>query len=198
MNKKQIIVAWLIMLCLYSLDAIAANFDDTLGRTKKLGPVWGDHHKNIRWIEHIPADGTEEYDAYWGQTDVGSVDLDGDKKEEIIKVIWGAGVSDHSLRIELYKDDLKFDTLKPVWGIQPNFKLEDLDGDGRLEIIVWGGLWDPRLPGEDGVTSETYEGHSARHRYIVATFKLIREEYTLWDIYTTKEKYEPFCKEQPR
>ena len=29
-------------------------------------------------------------------------------------------------------------------------------------------------------------------------YTLIRGEYYLWDIYTTKKKYKPFCEEQPR
>ena len=66
---------------------------------------------------------------------MGKVDLYGDETNETIKAIWGPGVSDHSLRIELYKDGEKFSTLKPH-GIQPNFKLEDLDGDGKLELAA--------------------------------------------------------------
>ena len=53
------------------------------------------------------------------------------------------------------------------------------------------------MPGEDGVTEKTSEGHSAPHRYVVATYKLVRDEYYLWDVYTTKKKYDPFCEKQP-
>lgn len=87
---------------------------------------------------------------------------------------------------------------KGEFGIQSNYKIEDVDNDGRQEIIIWSGIWDPRMPEEDGVTEETYEGHSAPHRYIMATYKLIRGQYYLWDIYTTKKKYEPFSEEMPK
>ena len=54
------------------------------------------------------------------------------------------------------------------------------------------------MPGEDGVTEATYEGHSVPHRYIVVTYRLIRGQYYFWDVYTTKKLYEPFCEEQPK
>jgi len=126
------------------------------------------------------------------------IDIDNDGKKELIKVIYGAGVSDKPLTIEVYKDGELISTLKGEFGIQSNYKIEDVDNDGKKEIIIWSGLWDFRMAGEDGVTEETYEGHSAPHRYIVATYKLLRGEYYLWDIYTTKKKYEPFCEQQPR
>lgn len=126
------------------------------------------------------------------------IDLEGDKKQELVKVMYGPGVSDKYLEIEIYKSDKLISKLKGEFGIQPNYKIEDVDRDGKQEIIIWSGIWDPRMPGEEGVTEATYEGHSAPHRYIVATYKLIRGEYYLWDIYTTKRKYEPFCEEQPK
>jgi len=126
------------------------------------------------------------------------IDLDGDKKIELVKVMYSAGVSNKLLTIEVYKNGRLISTLKDKFGIQSNYKIEDIDNDGKKEIIIWSGLWDFRMPGEDGVTEKTYEGHSAPHRYVVATYKLLRGEYYLWDIYTTKKKYEPFCEEQPK
>jgi len=126
------------------------------------------------------------------------IDLDGDRQDELVKVIYGPGVSDKHLKIEVYKTGEMISFLEGRFGIQPNYKIEDVNNDGKKEIIIWSGLWDPRLPGEDGVTEETYEGHSAPHRYVVATYKLIRGQYQLWDIYTTKKKYEPFSKEVPK
>ena len=126
------------------------------------------------------------------------IDINGDKKLELVKVIYGLGVSDKALTIEVYKDNKIISTLKGEYGIQSNYKIKDIDGDGNKEIIIWSGLWDPRMAGEDGITEATYEGHSSPHRYVVATYKLIRGEYYLWDVYTTKKKYEPFCEEQPR
>ena len=125
------------------------------------------------------------------------IDIDGDKSNELIEVLYGTGVSDKALTIKVYKDEELISTLKGEFGIQSNYKIEDIDADGKQEIIIWSGLWDFRLPGEGGVTEETYEGHSGAHRYVVATYKLVRGQYYTWDIYTTKEKYEPFCEEQP-
>ncbi len=126
-----------------------------------------------------------------------NVDLDDDKQPEEVKVMYGPGVSDKYLEIEVYKSGKLVSKLKGEFGIQSNYKVEDVDKDGRKEIIIWSGIWDPRMPGENGVTEETCEGHSAPHRYIVATYKLIRGQYYLWDVYTTKKKYNPFCEEMP-
>ena len=119
------------------------------------------------------------------------IDIDGDQIKEDIKVSRGPGVSDQSLKIEVLKDSKKISTIRGEFGIQSNYKIEDIDNDGKKEIIVWSGVWDPRMPGEEGVTEQTYEGHSAPHRYIVATYKLIRGGYYLWHVYTTKRKYDP-------
>ncbi len=125
------------------------------------------------------------------------IDLDGDKTNDLVKIMYGPGISDKFLTIEVYKDKKLISTLKGEFGIQSNYKIEDIDNDGRKEIIIWSGIWDPRLPGEEGITEETYEGHSAPHRYVVATYKLIRGVYYLWDVYTTKKKYEPFSEKIP-
>jgi hypothetical protein len=126
------------------------------------------------------------------------IDLDGDKKPELIKVMYDLGVSDKALTIEVYKAGKLISTLKGEFGIQSNYKVKDVDKDGKQEIIIWSGIWDPRMPGEEGITEATYEGHSAPHRYIVTTYKLIRGQYYLWDVYTTKKKYAPFCEEIPK
>jgi hypothetical protein len=125
------------------------------------------------------------------------IDMDGDGKKDDVRILYGPGVSDKSLNIEVRKDNKLIDTLKPIAGIQPNYRIADIDKDGKMEVMIWGGLWDPRLPGEDDVTEDTYEGHSDLHRYVVVTYKLVRGEYYLWDVYTTKKKYDPFCEEQP-
>lgn len=200
------IMPWIVPLLIgFSPTAIAESSDDfVLLIPSKSQPFCNKQYEHITWVEHVPVPERDLDEAEMGeaddrgQIDIGRVDLDEDGKDEIIKVIWGPGVSDHALTIELYKDNALFSTLRSEHGIQPNFKIEDTDGDGRFEIIIWGGLWDPRMPGEEGITESTYEGHSAPHRYVVATHKLIRGEYLLWDIYTTKEKYEPFCREQPK
>jgi hypothetical protein len=205
MTNKYLILVLILTLWLIPVTASAATFDEMLvSHPSKAQPFMGDH-KNIKWISHTP-DTVPDASTYYGpnaeaddrgQVDEGKMDLDGDKKAETLKAIWGPGVSDHSLKIEVYKDDKKIDEIKPVSGIQPNYKIEDVDKDGRQEIIIWGGLWDFRMDGEDGVTEETSEGHSGLHRYVVATYKFMRGEYYLWDVYTTKKKYEPFCEKQP-
>ena len=189
---------------LYPLAAGAITFDEMLVRHPgKSQPFMGEQ-KNIKWISHTP-DGPEEVftgpDAEAdnrGQIDEGKIDLDGDGMDETIRVIWYGGVSDHGLTIEVYKDNKLISTLKGEYGIQSNYKIEDVDSDNKKEIIIWSGLWDFRMGAEDGIAEDAYEGHSDPHRYVVATYKFIRGEYWLWDIYTTKKKYEPFCEEQPR
>ena len=198
----------LVIIFLYPLAANALTFDEMLVRhPSKSQPFMGEQ-KNVKWVSHTP-DGPEEAftgsDAEAdsrGQVDEGRIDLNSDGKDETIKVIWGPGVSDHSLTIEIYKDNKLISTLgDELGGIQANYKIEDVDKDGRKEIIIWSGMWDPRLPGEDDITEATYEGHSGLHRYVVATYKLIDSssgyQYILLDIYITKKKYEPFCEEQP-
>ncbi len=121
------------------------------------------------------------------------MDLDGDGQNELVKEVRGPGVSQHSLTIEVYKDSQLIGSIDPnQFGIQAMYKIADLDDDGGKEIITWSGLWDPRLPGEEGVTEETYEGHSSPHRYVFVTYKLIRGEYYPWNYYTTKKKYSPY------
>jgi len=166
---------------------------------QKQKPFGGCEYKNIKWVKHIPINTAKDLEeGVIGQTDIGRVDLDGDGKEETLKVMWMPGVSANPLTLEIYKADKQISKLQDRFGVQSNYKVEDVDKDGKKEIIIWSGLWDFRLIGEDGVTDETYEGHSASHRYVVATYKLMRGEYYLWDIYTTKKKYEAFCEEQPK
>ncbi len=198
MSFKLFIAILMIAICAYPLIGGAADLDDMLAHQPSPSQsFWGYQYKNIKWINHTPVPAAAPNEPEGGQIDVGKVDSYGDGKEETVKVTWGGGVSDHSLKIEVVKDEKIISTLQNQFGIQPNFKIEDVDGDGRKEIVIWSGLWDPRLPGEDGVTEATSEGHSEPHRYVVATYKLIRDEYSLWSIYTTRKKYGPFCKDQP-
>ncbi|MBF0593888.1 MAG: VCBS repeat-containing protein [Candidatus Omnitrophica bacterium] len=149
------------------------------------------------YLEKVPPGQEDTYEPGNPVVTDYQIDIDGDGRAELVCVNYGPGVSDKSLEIEIRKGDKLIDTVKNQFGIQPNYKIEDVDKDGKKEIIVWGGLWDPRMAGEDGVTEETVEGHSAPHRYVVATYKLIRAQYYLWDVYSTKKKYEPFCEQQP-
>ena len=168
-------------------------------------PFWGNHYRNIKWIKHKPYLPEEmkgeiidpEEADYRGQIDIGLVDLDGDKKDETIKVVWGPGVSDHSLTIELVKDGKKIATLVPK-GVQPNFKVEDIDSDGNMEIVLWGAVNDPAMSQLASDESKSFEGHSAPHLFMVSIYRLIGDQYELSEEYTTKQKYEPFCEEQPK
>lgn len=217
MNKNQLITAWILLIIIFPLTVYAITFDDMLVHHPSKSHPFMNEHKNIKWVSHAPdtlEDPKEEKAAEEalmgpnaeaddrGQVDIGKVDLDGNGKEETLKVIWAGGVSDHGLTIEVYKAGKLISKLNNEFGIQPNYRITDAGKDGRREIIIWSGNWDPRMPGEDGITEATYEGHSGLHRYIVSTYKLINSslgyQYVLWDVYTTKKKYEPFCEEQPK
>ena len=187
MNKKLLAVT---LFLLFSVSSVYAT------------PFLGYNYEHIKWTRYIPlttkSQATEE--GYSGQIDKGIVDLDGDGKEETIRVIWGTGVSDHALTIELYKDREMhqfISRLKPS-GIQPNFKLEDLDNDGKLEVILWGAVDDPNMSQDSTDTSKPFEGHSAPHLFKVDTYKLDKEGYRLQKSYVSKEHYLPFCEEQPK
>ena len=197
MNRKQLIL--LLALLLIPLAAMAITFDDMLGHhPSKDQPFWGYQYKNIKWVSHTPGEGPPEGGEadYRGQVDMGKVDIDNDNKDATIKVTWGGGVSDHSLTVEVYKGDKTFATLRPK-GIQPNFKVEDIDGDGKLEIVLWGAVADPKMSQLVG-ESKPFEGHSEPHLFTVSIYKLTDAGYKLSKEYTTKKKYEPFCEEMPR
>lgn len=201
---KSLLVLIYAFLGIVLSSAYAITFDDMLAHKATTDmPFWGDYYKNIKWISHAPDPNVKAVDGeadYRGQIDIGLMGLYGDRNQETIKVIWGQGVSDHSLRLELYKDaEMKthIATLEPA-GIQPNFKIEDMDGDGKLEIVLWGAVSDPSMSQDVGDASKLFEGHSSLHLFTVSTYKLTDAGYKLSREYTTKEKYEPFCEEQPK
>ncbi len=199
MNKKQLIVA--VIICLYPILAHAVTFDDMLvHHPSKDQPFWGYQYKNIKWVSHTPDhEGAPEGGEadYRGQVDIGKVDLDKDNIDETIKVTWGGGVSDHSLAVGVYKGNKTFATMQPK-GIQPNFKIEDIDGDGKLEIVLWGAVEDPKMNYLIGDESKPFEGHSSPHLFMVSVYKLTGAGYKLSKEYTSKKKYEPFCEEMPK
>ena len=201
MNKKQLIL--LLALLLIPLSAMAVTFDDMLvHKPSNTQTFWEYHYKNITWVSHSPVPVPDYYTSdeeadNRGQIDIGKVDLDGDGKAETIKVIWGPGVSDHSLEIELYKGKNKFGSFDAP-GIQPNFKLEDIDGDKKLELVIWGAVADPKMSQIVTDKSKSFEGHSDPHLFKVRSYKLKQGEYKLFQEYISKKKYEPFCEEQPK
>ncbi len=182
-------------------SSYAANFDDMLvSKRGSAAPLFG-VHDNVKWLSHTPDPNVEvgEEADYRGQIDIGLVDLDGDKKQEAIKVTWGQGVSDHSLSVELFKDAemrTRIAALKPT-GIEPNFKLDDIDGDGKLEVILWGAVSDPAMSQDSSDTSKPFEGHSSPHFYEVSIYKMKEGTYKLALRFMSKKKHEPFCAEQP-
>ncbi len=205
MKENRLVIVASLILWLIPSAALVSAFDNTVDHHPGTTQTFlGYQYKNIQWISHTPTlpagDKTppesDEAD-YRGQEDVGKVDLFGDGKSETIKAIWGIGVSDHSLKIEVYKDDKLFATLEPK-GIQPNFKIEDVDGDGKLEMVLWGALWDSLAVDENGKDNPAFEGHSEPHIFTVSIYKLTDTDYQLAKEYLTKKKYEPFCEEQPK
>lgn len=145
----------------------------------------------------LAAEGNEEA-IYAAEIKEEQVDLDGDGAKELIRVTWQAGGSDKPIRAEAFRGQKLVQTFGPVMGgIQSNYALKDTDGDGRPELLIWSGLWDSRLPGEDGLPEEEQEGHSAPHRYMVATYKWIRGGFQIWDLYTTRKKYDPYPEQVP-
>src|SRR3989339_2289470 len=139
--NKRWLLRFCIILCLYSRAVNAADFDDLLlHRADASQPFFKNSSKGIKWMKHQPVpEGPVELDGeadYRGQIDIGEIDLDGDKKNETIKAIWGEGVTDHFLTIEIYSGDTLISTLKNDFGIQPNYKIADVDKDGKKEMII--------------------------------------------------------------
>ena len=206
MNKKQLIVACILFIIVLPSTVYAMTFDDMLGHHPSISHHFMGKHKNIKWISHTPFLPKEmEQDEinlpispdeadYRGQVDTGVVDLDGDGSEETIKVIWGHGVSDHSLTIELYKGDIKLNSIEAP-GIQPNFKLEDIDGDKKLELVIWGAVSDPNMSQDGADDSKPFEAHSVPHLFKLEIYKLEKGKYKLSKEYISKKKYEPFCRD---
>ena len=148
-------------------------------------PFQNGYYENIRWNSHTahPTFGAADEK---GQVDEGKTDVDGDGADEDIKVTWGQGLNDHSLTIEITRtqpEKISLGALGPVAGVQPNYKLEDLDADGKIEVIVWGGLWDYEIGAEAELDP---------HRYVVAVYKLLSGGYALWEVFTTRTKYDPY------
>lgn len=204
MNKKQSIIIWVISICLCPLIANAVTFDDmVMHRSSDKQPFWGYTYKNIKWVSHILDPETtpsfENEAGSGGQVDIGRVDIDSDGKPKTIKVIWGHGVSDHSLTIELYRDSKMKELISRLepGGIQPNFKVEDIDNDGKLEIVLWGAVANLKMSQDLSDTSKPFEGHSDQHLFKVDVYKLDKDKYNLQRSYVSKQKYEPFCEEQP-
>ena len=175
MNALKTILSLSILPLFFGADGVSAAE----------APFQNGYYENIQWVRHTayPTFGASDEK---GQVDEGKTDVDGDGVGEDIKVTWGQGVNDHSLTIEITRlqpEKVSLGMLGPVAGIQPNYKLEDLDADGKLEVIVWGGLWDYEIGAEPEL---------GPHRYVVAVYKLLSGGYILWEAFTTRTKYDPY------
>jgi len=197
-------ITWLVFSYLILCAAIAATYEEMIiHETSTTQPFWGDYYKNIKWLQHTPDQTAASFEGEagsGGQVDIGRIKLYSAGKVGFIKVIWGQGVTEHSLEIEVYKDSGMKQLISRIEprGIQPNFAVEDLDGDGNLEIAVWGAVSDPNMSQLSEDKSKPFEGHSDPHLFEVAIYKLEGKELILQKQYVTKQKYEPFCKEMPK
>lgn len=73
---------------------------------------------------------------YEGSTKDIHVDLDGDGTEDLVKEVWGGGVSNKALMFQVFVSGQEISLLKNEFGLQPNYRIEDRDGDGKKEIII--------------------------------------------------------------
>lgn len=208
MIKKIFIV---LMVCFFPTLAHAVTYDDILEhKANSSKPYWGDYYqyKNIKWISHQPyfegatdeqmkeleKAAIEEVDDR-GQIDVGSVDFNSDGKAVYLRVIWTAyGGPAKGLVIEAYQDKAlknRIATVSPQnEGYHPNFKVEDVDSDGKLELITFAGVPDPNMSGmvED---KKPFEPRFADRFLRVSIYKYKDGTLKLSRQYLTKVKYEP-------
>lgn len=206
--KKHIFIA---LIFFFPLWAHAVTYDDILAhKASSSKPYWGDYYqyKNIKWISHQPyfegatdeqmkeleKAALEEVDDR-GQIDIGSVDFNGDGKEHYLKVIWTAyGGPAKGLLIEEYQDKAlknKIATISPQSeGYHPNFKVEDVDSDGKLELITFAGVPDPNMSGmvDD---KKPFEPRFADRFLRVSIYKYKDGTLKLSRQYLTKGKFEP-------
>ncbi len=206
---KKIIM--LIALSLFSVSAYAVTYDQILEhKASTAKPFWGDYYeyKNIKWISHkLYFEGAtdeqmkemeqEAVDAVdeRGQIDVGSVDFNGDGKNEYLKVIWTAyGGPAKGLVIEVYHDKNlknKIASVSPESeGYHPNFKVEDVDGDGSLELVTFAGVPDPNMSSMVDDT-KPFEPRFADRFLSASIYKYKNGTLALSRKYLTKEKFEP-------
>lgn len=210
------IIIIFLMVCFFPLSAHAVSYDDILAHKASTSkPFWGDYYqyKNIEWISHAPfmegatdeamkemeqealkPDDERELDDR-GQIDIGSVDFNGDGKAVYLKVIWTAyGGPAKGLVIEAYQDKAlknKIATVSPQSeGYHPNFKVEDVDADGKLELITFAGVPDPNMSGmvDD---KKPFEPRFADRFLRVSIYKYKDGALKLSKQYLTKDKFEP-------
>nr|MBU1327898.1 hypothetical protein [Candidatus Omnitrophota bacterium] len=211
MNKKQLIVISIILSYLFPVLAHAVTYDDILvHKASDSRPFLGDHYeyKNIKWISHKPyfEGATDEQMKEMeqemleavderGQIDVGSVDFDGNGENEYLKARWtGYGGPAKGLIIEVYQDkELKnqIGFVNPQRkGYHPNFKVEDVDKDGSLELITFAGVPDPNMSSMYGDV-KPFEPRFADRFLNVSIYKFTNGTLELSRQYLTKDKYEP-------
>jgi len=213
-NCRYIVMKTIILvlaLSFFPVTAYAVTYEQILEHKASTSrPFWGDvyKYKNIEWISHkiyfegvsekrlkeIEQEMLEAVDER-GQIDVGKVDLNGDGRPEYLKVIWTAyGGPAKGLIIEPYDDEAlknRIGLAEPrTEGYHPNFKIEDVDKDGVLELITFVGIHDPKLPYlSDG--DKPFEARFSDRYLEVRIYKYKNGTFRLSRKYTTKKKYEP-------
>jgi len=207
--KSFILITIFSILC--PISASAVTYDDILAhKASDSRPFWGDYYKykNIKWISHKPyfEGATDEQMKAMeqemleavderGQIDIGSVDFDGNGENEYLKVRWtGYGGPAKGLIIEVYQDkELKnqIGFISPQRkGYSPNFKVEDVDSDGLLELITFSGVPDPNMSNKYG-DDKPFEPRFASMFLNVSIYKFVDGLLELNRQYLTKDKYEP-------
>jgi hypothetical protein len=205
---KQVIILFIISALPVTVHAV--TYDDILvHKASASRPFWGDHYeyKNIEWISHEPyfkgldeeqLKGLAEEAVYAvderGQIDIGKVDFNSDGKDAYIKAMWTAyGGPARGLVIEVYQDEAltdKIATISPQSeGYNPNFQIEDIDGDGLLELITFAGIMDDHT---GNAMDENFQGRFSNMRLQVSIYKFMDYNLKLDKRYVTDNRYEPY------
>jgi hypothetical protein len=211
MSSMKLVIIFLFIGS-FTAPASALTYDEiVVNKVSNARPYWGEYYeyKNIEWISHQPYfEGLddEEYrelemeaiDAVdeRGQIDIGRVDFNRDKEYQYIKVMWTAyGGPARGLIIDVYQDEnlkSRIAIISPQKeGVNPNFKIEDIDGDGVLELITFSGQLDPNMSNVwDGDTP--FQGRFSDMFLLVSIYKFIDGSFSLDYQYVTEHKYQPY------
>jgi hypothetical protein len=209
MSSMKLVITFLFIGS-FTASASALTYDEiVVNKASNARPYWGEYYeyKNIEWISHQPYFEGLDDEQYRelemeaidavderGQIDIGRVDFNRDKEYQYIKVMWTAyGGPQRGLIIELYRDEaLKYTivTISPQSeGYNPNFKIEDIDGDGLLELITFAGIIDDHT---GNAMDENFQGRFSNMRLQVSIYKFIDGSLKLDKRYITGNRYQPY------